>query len=309
MSDPMSPQTAFLLPSDVHLTLPCDEDIYSAPSPVAWKTLNLLATEMPQFSEAFNILTHTEKSTVKTLSSKHFSMFGALVLIAAVDSEIHRHILHNVDNCVEDAAILQEKFEPALKAWEIAWRSHPHACLSATSSPFGPLSADSVPLLNLAYVRLFADTSRALGINQSIGDVFPFLCQENGGMSNVAHRIRVLKAVGYAINSLYLSEWFVGIMGQSSLATVSSPPKRNWSFVAPFAGLESGVVLGSWLDRLVQLRCPVRDPEAKFLGRMDRIFPNSGMKSKGAESRRVVDVWGVLSDEDVMLALPCTSSY
>ena len=304
-SDASSPQTALLMPSDIDLSLPCDEDIYSAPSPIAWTTLNPSATKMPRFSEAFSTLMHMQKSSVQDLSSGPFSMFGALVLIAAVNSAIHRHIMHNEDNCLENATVLQEKFEPALKAWEFAWRSHPHACLSAAGSTFGPLSADSVPLLNLAYVRLFADTSRALGISQPIGDVFPFLCPENGGMSNVVHRIRVLKAVGYAINSLYLSEWFVGIMGQSSLATVSSPPMRNWSFVAPFAGLESAVVVGTWLDRLVQFRCPVRDPEAKFLARMDRVFPNSGMNRQGAASRRIVDIWGVLADEDVLRALPC----
>jgi hypothetical protein len=304
-SDSMASQTSILVPSEINLTLPCDEDIYSAPSPAAWKTLNLSATEIPQFSDAFYTLTHTPKSTVQSLSSGRFSMFGALVLIAAVNAEIHRQILANEDDCLENSSVLQEKFEPALKAWEFAWRSHPHACLSAASSAFGPLSADSVPLLNLAYVRLFADTSRAIGVGQPIGDVFPFLSTEKGGMSNVAHRIRVLKAVGYAINSLYLSDWFVGILGQSSAATVSSPPKRNWSYVAPFAGLESAVVVGTWLDRLVELRCPVRDPEAKFLGRMDRVFPNSGMKRQGAEGRRIVDVWGVLSDEDVMRALPC----
>jgi hypothetical protein len=297
----------FLLPSEVDLTLPCDEDIYAAPSPAAWKTLNLSATEMPRFPDAFNALLRTQKASTSSFSSGRFSMFGALILIAAVNSEIYRQILHNEDGCAGNVSILQDKFEPALKAWEFAWRSHPHACLSATDSAYGPLPADSVPLLNLAYVKLFADTSRAIGVDQPIGDVFPFLCREKGGMSNVPHRIRVLKAVGYAINSLFLSEWFVGIMGQSSAATCSSPPKRNWSFVAPFAGLESAVVVGTWLDRLVQLRCPVRDPEAKFLGRMDHVFPSSGMKRGGVEGRRVVDVWGVLSDEDVLRSLPCMS--
>jgi hypothetical protein len=305
--DSIGLQTTFL-PSDINLTLPCDEDIYSAPSPVAWKILNSSATEMPQFSEAFHTLMHAQKSTVHTFSSGPFSMFGALVLIAAVNSEIHRQTLHNEDNYVENAAILQEKFEPVLKGWEFAWRSHPHACLSAANAAYGPLSADSVPLLNLAYVRLFADTSRTLGIGQFTGDVFPFLCKETRGMSNVAHRIRVLKAVGYAINSLYLSEWFLGIISQSSAATISSLPKRNWSFVAPFAGLESAIVVGTWLDRLVQLPFPVRDPEAKFLGRMDRVFPNSVTKRKGVEGRGIVNVWGVLNDEDVMHALPCMSS-
>jgi hypothetical protein len=305
-SNSTSLSPSFLLPSELDLPLPCDEDIYTAPSPLAWKTLSLSAAEMPRFSDAFYTLTHAQRNTAASFASGRFSMFGALVLIAAVNSEIHRQILENEDDCAGNVGVLQEKFEPALKAWEFAWRSHPHASLSAAASTFGPLSADSVPLLNLAYVRLLADTSHAIGVNQSIGDVFPFLCREKGGMANVSHRIRVLKAVGYAINSLYLSEWFAGIMGHNSTATMSSPPKRNWSLVAPFAGLESAVVVGTWLDRLVQLRCPVRDPEAKFLGRMDRVFPNSGMKRDGAEGRRVVDVWGVLSDEDILRALPRT---
>jgi hypothetical protein len=298
---------SFLRPSDIDLPLPCDEDIYAAPSPAAWKTLNLSTTEMPRFPAAFTALTRTQKSTTLSFSSGRFSMFGALILISAVNSEIYRQIIENQDDCAGNVAVLQEKFEPALKAWEFAWRSHPHACLSAADSAYGPLPADSVPLLNLAYVKLFADTSRCIGTNQAIGDVFPFLCRQNGGMSNVPHRIRVLKAVGYAINSLFLSEWFVGVMGQSCAAGVASPLKRNWSFVAPFAGLESAVVVGTWLDRLVQLRCPVRDPEAKFLGRMDHVFPSNGTKGTGVEGRRVVDVWGVLSDPDVLRALPCMS--
>lgn len=303
--DPMSSQAAVLLPMDINLSLPCDEDIYSATSPTVWKSLQFSKTEPPQFSDAYHNLMHMQNSAAQIPSSELFSTFGALVLIAAINFEIHRQILHNEDNCIENVSILHEKFEPALKAWVGAWKSHPHASLSATNSPFGPLSADSVPLLNLAYVRLIADTSRALGINQPIGDVFPFLGQGNGGgVLNDAHRIRVLKAVGYAINSLYLSEWFVGIMDQSSAAKQSSPPKRNWSFVAPFVGLESAVVVGTWLDQLEQLCCPIRDPEAKFLGRLDRVFPNAGIKRQRAEGCRIIDVWGVLCDEDVMRALP-----
>ena len=302
------PSSLMLSPSEINLTLPCDEDVYSASSPAAWKTLFITRKRLPSFSQCFQDLLHTSKCTVQTFSGR-FSMFGGLALIVALNAEIHRHLFKNTSNCVENPVILQEKFELGLKAWEFAWRSHPHASLSVTNSPFGPLAADLVPLLNLAYVRLFADTSRALAVHHPVGNVFPFLTAENGGMSNAAIRIRVLKAVGYAINSLYLSEWFVGMLGHSSSATASSPQKRNWSFVAPFAGLESAVVVGTWLDRLVELRCPVRDPEAKFLGRMDRVFPNSGVKRPGAEGRRIIDVWGVLCDEDVMRALPSTGHF
>jgi len=114
--------------------------------------------------------------------------------------------------------------------------------------------------------------------------------------------------VGYAINSLYLSAWFAGITGQCSGGSL--PSKRNWSLVAPFAGLESAIVVGTWLDRLVQFRCCIKDPELKFVGRLDRVFPNSGAKREGVEGRRIVDivdVWGVLSDEDVVRALPLSA--
>jgi len=269
----------------------------------------MLPNRMPKFQDAFHALTRTRKPMGTSFSSGRFSMFGALILIAAVNAEIYRQIITNQDNCAGNTAVLQEKFDPALKAWEFAWRSHPHASLSATESPFGPLPADSVPLLNLAYVKLFAETADTVGVDQPLGDVFPFLRMDNGGMANVPNRIRVLKAVGYAINSLFLSEWFIGVMGQSSAAGGVVPPKRNWSFVAPMAGLESAVVVGTWLDRLVVFRSPVRDPEAKFLNRMEHVFPSSGMKRNGVEGRRIVDVWGVLGEEEILRVLPCTIPF
>lgn len=48
--------------------------------------------------------------------------------------------------------------EPALRAWQAAWASNPTHSLERPN-PFGlgPLSADSIPLLDLAYVRLFVN--------------------------------------------------------------------------------------------------------------------------------------------------------
>ena len=52
--------------------------------------------------------------------------------------------------------------EPALRAWQAAWASNPcHNIERPNPSGAGPLSADSIPLLDLAYVRLFVDLGRS----------------------------------------------------------------------------------------------------------------------------------------------------
>jgi hypothetical protein len=294
---------ALLSIQELDLSLPCDEDIYSAPSASAWKTLNMIPSPMPKFEKAFNSFIRSQ-APKSSFSCGRFSMFGALVIIAALNLEIFRQTVNNTNECRKDLSVLHSKFEPALKAWEFCWRSHPHASLSATESPFGPLPADSVPLLNLAYVKLFAETSTTLAFNEPIGDVFPYVRPDTGGLDNIHNRIQVLKGVGYAINSLFLSEWFIGVMGQSSVAAAPCTPKRNWSIVAAVAALESAVVVGTWLDRILKFKTPVKDPEAKFLNRMDHVFPSSGMKRNGSEGRRVMDVWGVLGNDQVLHSLP-----
>ena len=57
---------------------------------------------------------------------------------------------------------MHRHIEAALKAWESAWASNPHHSLERPN-PFGmgPLPADSIPLLDLAYVRLFVNMSRS----------------------------------------------------------------------------------------------------------------------------------------------------
>ena len=52
--------------------------------------------------------------------------------------------------------------EPALNAWQRAWKANDHHHLQRPN-PFncGPLSADSIPLLDLAFVRLFVNLGRS----------------------------------------------------------------------------------------------------------------------------------------------------
>lgn len=51
--------------------------------------------------------------------------------------------------------------EPALNAWQTAWKANEHHKLERPN-PFGlgPLSADSIPLLDLAFVRLYVNLGR-----------------------------------------------------------------------------------------------------------------------------------------------------
>jgi hypothetical protein len=62
----------------------------------------------------------------------------------------------------QETDAMQAHIEPALRAWQAAWASNPLHSLERPN-PFGagPLSADSIPLLDLAYVRLFVNLGRS----------------------------------------------------------------------------------------------------------------------------------------------------
>ncbi|CAG8976907.1 hypothetical protein HYALB_00003518 [Hymenoscyphus albidus] len=92
------------------------------------------------------------------------STFGCLVLINSIHNYIwetrQRH--HNRVWTNEETEKMHRHIEPALKAWQAAWASNPHHSLERPNPyGFGPLSADSIPLLDLAYVRLFVNLSRS----------------------------------------------------------------------------------------------------------------------------------------------------
>jgi hypothetical protein len=57
---------------------------------------------------------------------------------------------------------MHRHIEPALKAWQAAWASNPqHALERPNPCSFGSLPADSIPLLDLAYARLFVNLSKS----------------------------------------------------------------------------------------------------------------------------------------------------
>ena len=169
--------------SEIRLDLPCDEDLWAAESPQAWKKMggHLASKRGLSFSSALTtLLTASQRELHAQQSSQLFgtngsqedlssadlnpSTFGCLMLIYALHNYIwetrQRHMGRQWTARETDA--MQAHIEPALRAWQAAWASNPTHSLERPN-PFGagPLSADSIPLLDLAYVRLFVNLGRS----------------------------------------------------------------------------------------------------------------------------------------------------
>ncbi|KAL2020818.1 hypothetical protein VTK56DRAFT_7911 [Thermocarpiscus australiensis] len=172
--------------SEILLDLPCDEEFFAAESATAFQAKGGIAAanyNRMTFHEALGELLRTnEKQQKRPFANVHQpfglavnandapnsdlkpSSFGCLVLIHALHNYIwetrQRH--HNKVWTSEETEKMHRHIEPALRAWHAAWASNPHHS-PERPNPFGagPLSADCIPLLHLAYVRLFVDLSRS----------------------------------------------------------------------------------------------------------------------------------------------------
>ena len=175
--------------SEILLDLPCDEDLWAADSPEAWLALGGSAvadSKIITFKDALAwLLTassrqpwppHSSSRTLNLAIGSSYngnppmraefpvSTFGCLVLINALHNYIwetrQRHLGRQWTT--QETEAMHAHIEPALMAWQAAWASNPHHSLERPN-PFGmgPLSADSIPLLDLAYVRLFVNLGRS----------------------------------------------------------------------------------------------------------------------------------------------------
>lgn len=169
--------------SEIRLDLPCDEELWAAESSQAWRTLGgMLAVRNRTFPFA-GALTHLltaaqreKQANEERASSNGWSQsepstfvlkpssFGCLVLIDALHNYIwetrQRHLGRQWTH--QEVEAMHAHVEPALRAWSTAWSSNPLHVIERPN-PFGagPLPADSIPLLDLAYVRLFVDFGRS----------------------------------------------------------------------------------------------------------------------------------------------------
>ena len=179
--------TPAIMNSEILLDLPCDEDLWAAESAHEWlaKGGSQAAEQnaMP-FSTALSTLLTANQRGSRRYSVHAFgphangmasgdnkaevelrpSTFGCLVLINALHNYIwetrSRH--HGRQWTAQETESMFAHIEPALNAWQAAWKANDRHRLHRPN-PFGngPLSADSIPLLDLAFVRLFVNLGRA----------------------------------------------------------------------------------------------------------------------------------------------------
>lgn len=175
-----------LMNSEIGLDLPCDENLWAADSAEAWRShggavmdhhratsfasalSNLLtASQRPQYmqgqmSQPFGHLARNfdglPECDVKP------STFGCLVLINALHNYIWETRQRHAGRqwTTQETEAMLAHIEPALRAWQAAWRSNPEHS-NERPNPFGAssLSADCTPYLDLAYVRLFVNLGRS----------------------------------------------------------------------------------------------------------------------------------------------------
>lgn len=171
--------------SEILLALPCDEEFFAAESAAAFQLKGgaraanhnrmtfhealgelLLTNEKQQklaFGNSHTVFGPTMNNHDMPKNELKPSTLGCLILINALHNYIwetrERH--HNKIWTNEETEKMHRHIEPALKAWQAAWASNPHHTM-IRPNPFGmgPLSADAIPLLDLAYVRLFVNMAR-----------------------------------------------------------------------------------------------------------------------------------------------------
>ncbi|KAI4676582.1 uncharacterized protein J4E88_007500 [Alternaria novae-zelandiae] len=174
-----------ILNSEIHLDLPCEEDLWSVDSPQTWVAMGgpMIAQQrgLSFISAMTYLLEASSRNTTSRMRNSYPqafaggqpmngpsesdirpSTFGCYVLINAMHVYIwETRNRHNGRLWkAQETEAMHAQVEPALKAWQVAWRANPNHSIERPS-PFGPLSADCIPLLDLAYVRLFVNLGRA----------------------------------------------------------------------------------------------------------------------------------------------------
>lgn len=175
--------------SEIRLDLPCDEELWAVDSAEAWHALGgpvIAEQNLTPFASALSSLltasqrhqfrqTHRSQSHHQPFGSGLSpedlpdsdlkpSTFGCFILINALHNYIwetrQRHL--GLRWTTQETEAMHAHIEAALRAWRAAWASNPKHSLERPN-PFGagPLSADSIPLLDLAYVRLFVNLGRS----------------------------------------------------------------------------------------------------------------------------------------------------
>ena len=175
-----------IMNSEIGLDLPCDEGLWAAESAETWRSLrgaamsdpiplsfasalsSLLSASQRAQQERYGMQQSYDPSNIKfeSLSRSDIqpSTFGCLILINALHNYMWETRQRHTGRqwTPEETKAMHECMKFALKAWQAAWSSNPEHSIERPN-PFGAssLSADCIPLLDLAYVRLYVDLGRS----------------------------------------------------------------------------------------------------------------------------------------------------
>ncbi|GAO50014.1 hypothetical protein SAICODRAFT_5731 [Saitoella complicata NRRL Y-17804] len=223
------------------LEMPCDEDLFTIGSAYGWRALQPSATKYSLFGTALECLLPASGAPALEDAEYRFSMFGGLALICAVHQQLtasHRAHTSQEWQAATFVSLHTRTFGPALRKWEVAWRGHPHASLCPKTNPYGPLSADAIPLFNLAYVRLYVDLSRAKrAFYRGDWEKARFHLGKCGGTA-------LRKAAFYANNAVCM---FDKIAGSNNSAPV---------LFVKLVSFDSAMVISEWLHSVYPLGPP-----------------------------------------------------
>ncbi|CAN8096932.1 unnamed protein product [Discula destructiva] len=166
---------------EIVLDLPCDEEFFEAESSAVFTARGGVAGASQcrlSFQDAFLDLMRTHDKQVRQRrmsfqngqrfgaasdlnglppSNLRPSAFGSLILIHSIHNYIWETRLrhHNKIWTSEETEKMHRVIEPALKAWHAAWERTRHRPNK------GSVSADAIPMLQLAHVRLFVNLGRS----------------------------------------------------------------------------------------------------------------------------------------------------
>lgn len=154
--------------SEITLDLPCDEKFFSAETAAAFHARGgsqAANRNRVAFNDALGELLRANERQHKHGSADAHSdlrpgSFGCFVLMNALHNYIwetrQRHQAKGWTT--DDMETMHQHLEPALKAWQTVWTKSSNSGGDLTLEP-GVLSADSISLLDIAHVRLYANLS------------------------------------------------------------------------------------------------------------------------------------------------------
>lgn len=175
-----------LMNSAVEHDLPCEEALWSAESASAWMALggsHAARQSAVPFASALGMLLNASRSHGDPQNHPHSHAFGSGIpvqdlppsplkpstfgCLALIDA-LHNYIWETRQRhsgrqwTTQETESMHAHIEPALRAWQSAWATNPtHTLERPNPHGMGPLSADCIPLLDLAYVRLFVSFGTA----------------------------------------------------------------------------------------------------------------------------------------------------